>query len=208
MNHSDALTQKLHPQIGRRVDQQVAPGQPDCDRTARTMVVGIVTGADVATTPNGWYTDGSAGPQKDESASDVSGDGFWCCQSGSVRVAVSNDTRCSYRKVYRLAWSWQAALGNGLGCGDRLAGLFSDTSPNFRICSANDLFGKPMAAMPSLGAPPQARLTPWVDRYKLQQGSALREFREVPYANSGVGVLLLPPANITPNRIQSQHDTH
>ena len=69
------LAQQLLPQVGRRVDEQVAAGQAQGQPAARALVAGIVARAHRAAAADGRHADAGARAQKDHAAGDVAADG-------------------------------------------------------------------------------------------------------------------------------------
>ena len=72
VDNADALAQELLPQIGRRIDQQVALRQADERRAARTFVLRIGAAADFARAADRRHADARSCSEQDELPANIS----------------------------------------------------------------------------------------------------------------------------------------
>jgi hypothetical protein len=74
VDEADALAEKLLPQVGGSVDEEVAAWQADERRAAGAFIARIVAGADIAGATDRGDTDTGSRAEQNELAADVSGE--------------------------------------------------------------------------------------------------------------------------------------
>jgi hypothetical protein len=72
MNDADLFPQELRPQVRRSVDQQIALGQAEHDRTSRSLVLGMPALANLAGTANRRHAHACACPQQNHLTQKIS----------------------------------------------------------------------------------------------------------------------------------------
>jgi len=76
VDDADALAEKLLPQVGRGVDEEIALRQAEEGGAAGAFVAGVGTGADFARAADGRHADAGSRSQQDELAADIGSKDF------------------------------------------------------------------------------------------------------------------------------------